>query len=64
MTPIQAAYAKGIKDAREMAMIAAITIESRDDHREVRQQAAAAALHGFADGLAQLLPAKNGVGSQ
>ena len=27
MTPTEAAYAKGIRDAREMAMIAAVTIE-------------------------------------
>ncbi|MCJ2127296.1 hypothetical protein [Methylobacterium sp. E-045] len=56
MTPReQAAYLKGIRDARQMAMIAAVTIEARDDHREVRQQAASAALHGLAEGLKQLL---------
>ena len=58
MTPTEAAYAQGIRDAREMAMIAAVTIEARDDHRDLRQQAAAAALLGLAEGLAHLLPAK------
>ena len=58
MTPTEAAaYAKGIRDAREMAMIAAVTIEARDDHRDLRQQAAAAALLGLAAGLQNLLPA-------
>ncbi|MCC0808055.1 hypothetical protein FPV16_17870 [Methylobacterium sp. W2] len=56
----QAAYARGVREARQMAMIAAVTIEARDDHREVRQQAAAAALHGLAEGLKQLLPTKTG----
>ncbi|KQO49942.1 hypothetical protein [Methylobacterium sp. Leaf85] len=57
MTPTeQAAYLRGVKDAREMAMVAAITIEARDDHRDLRQKAAAAALHGLAEGLARLIP--------
>ena len=34
-----------------MALTAAVTLEIRDDAREVRQQAAVAALHGFAAGL-------------
>ncbi|MHC2021383.1 hypothetical protein [Methylobacterium sp. CM6247] len=35
MTPSeQAAYARGVQEAREMALIAAVTIEARDDHRE------------------------------
>lgn len=59
MTPReQAAYLKGILDAREFATIAAVTIEARNDHREVRQQAASAALHGLAEGLKQLVPQK------
>ncbi|KQO59062.1 MULTISPECIES: hypothetical protein [unclassified Methylobacterium] len=57
MTPAEAAaYARGVREAREMAMIAAVTIEARDDHRDLRQQAASAALHGLAEGLAHLLP--------
>ena len=47
----QAAFAAGIQAARQAAMTAAVTIEVRDDAREVRQQAAAAALHGLAAGL-------------
>ncbi|TXM63785.1 hypothetical protein FV226_27240 [Methylobacterium sp. WL12] len=46
-----AAFAAGIQAARQAAMTAAVTIETRDDAREVRQQAAAAALHGLAAGL-------------
>jgi hypothetical protein len=41
-----------------MATIAAVTIEARDGHREVRQQAASAALHGLTEGLKQLVPQK------
>lgn len=52
MTPReQAAFVAGIETARQMAMTAAVTIEVRDDAREVRQQAAAAALQGLASGL-------------
>ena len=52
MTPRErAAFVAGIETARQMAMAAAVTIEVRDDGREVRQQAAAAALQGLADGL-------------
>ena len=52
MTPReQAAFIAGIQAARQAAMTAAVTIEVRDDAREVRQQAAAAALHGLAAGL-------------
>lgn len=52
MTPReQAAFAAGIQAARQAAMTAAVSIEIRDDAREVRQQAAAAALHGLAAGL-------------
>jgi len=46
----QAAFNAGVEAMRQMAMIAAITIENRDDAREVRQQAAVAALHGLAEG--------------
>ncbi|MCJ2039074.1 hypothetical protein MKK55_08930 [Methylobacterium sp. J-059] len=52
MTPRElAAFTAGIQAARQAAMTAAVTIEVRDDAREVRQQAAAAALHGLAAGL-------------
>jgi PPE-repeat protein len=46
----QAAFA-GIEAAWQMALTAAITIKVRDDAGAVRQQAAAAALQGLADGL-------------
>lgn len=52
MTPReQAAFAAGIQAARQAAMTVAVTNEVRDDAREVRQQTAAAALHGLAAGL-------------
>ncbi|WP_082558066.1 hypothetical protein [Methylobacterium sp. Leaf361] len=55
MTPReQAAFAAGIETARQMALTAAVTIEVREDARAVRQQAAAAALQGLADGLRAL----------
>lgn len=47
----QAAFAAGIETARQMALTAAVTIEVREDGREVRQQAAVAALQGLAEGL-------------
>ncbi|MHC2017784.1 hypothetical protein [Methylobacterium sp. CM6247] len=50
MTPTEAAaYARGVEEAREFAMIAVLTIEARYDHREIRQQAASAALYGLAE---------------
>lgn len=56
MTPReQAAFNAGIEAARQAALIAAVTIEVRDDASEVRQQAAAAALHGLAAGLKDAL---------
>ncbi|MCJ2136649.1 hypothetical protein MKK69_21805 [Methylobacterium sp. J-026] len=52
MTPReQAAFTAGIETARQMALTAAVTMETREDAREVRQQAAVAALHGLAAGL-------------
>ena len=49
MTPSeQAAFAAGIQAARQAAMTAAVSIEVRDGAAEVRQRAAAAALHGLA----------------
>ena len=47
----QAAFAAGIETARQMALTAAVSIEVRADAQEVRQQAAAAALQGLAEGL-------------
>jgi hypothetical protein len=47
----QAAFAAGIETARQMALMAAVTIEVREDASELRQQAAAAALQGLAEGL-------------
>jgi len=47
----QAAFAAGIKTAWQMALIAAMTIESREGSGIVRDQAAVAALRGLADGL-------------
>lgn len=55
MTPRErAAFAAGIEHARQMALIAAVTIETRDDAGEVRQRAAVAALQGLAEGLRDL----------
>lgn len=47
----EAAFAAGIEAARQAALVAAVTIETRDDANEIRQQAAAAALQGLAAGL-------------
>lgn len=56
MTPReQAAFNQGVEAMRQMAMTAAVTIEVRDDAGAVRQQAAAAALHGLAEGGKVLL---------
>lgn len=56
MTPRErAAFNQGVDAMRQMAMTAAVTIEVRDDARAVRQQAAAAALHGLAEGAQVLL---------
>ena len=52
----QAAFNAGVEAVRQMALIAAVTIEARDDAREVRQRAATAALQGLAAGAAHLLP--------
>ena len=51
----QAAFAAGIETARQMALTAAVTGEVRDDAQAVRQQAAAAALQGLAEGLQELM---------
>lgn len=47
----QAAFAAGIETARQMALITAMTIETRDGSEILRDQAAVAALQGLADGL-------------
>lgn len=49
------AYNAGVEALRQMAMVAALTIEARDDARKLHQQAAAAALHDLADGAKALL---------
>ena len=51
----RAAYNAGIEAARQMAMVAAVTLEYLDDAREVRQRAAAAALQGLAEGARALM---------
>jgi hypothetical protein len=53
-----AAFNAGVEAVRQMALIAAVTIEARGDAKEVRQRAAAAALVGLAEGAAQLLAPK------
>ena len=56
MTPNeQAAFNAGVEAMRQMAMVAAISIETRDDANDLRQRAAAAALHGLAEGAKALL---------
>lgn len=58
----QAAFNAGIEAARQMAMVAAVTIETREDAADLRQRAAAAALLGFAEGARALVvePATDG----
>lgn len=52
MTPReQAAFVARVETARQMALITAMTIETRDGSGIVRDQAAVAALQGLADGL-------------
>ena len=46
-----ATYNAGIETARQLALITAMTIETRDTPGTVREQAAVAALQGLADGL-------------
>ncbi|CAA2108986.1 hypothetical protein MBUL_04479 (plasmid) [Methylobacterium bullatum] len=53
----RAAFNAGVNAVRQMAMIAAITIEVREDGRDLRQRAAAAALQGLAEGSRALLVA-------
>ena len=56
MTPRErTAFNAGVEAARQMAMVAAIALENRDDAQAVRQQAAAAALAGFAEGARALM---------
>ena len=56
MTPReQAAFNAGVEAARQMALVAAVSLEIRDDSQAVRQKAASAALQGFADGAKVLL---------
>lgn len=56
MTPRErAAYNAGIQACQQMAMVAAVTIEVRDDAADLRQRAASAALLGLADGIKALI---------
>lgn len=56
MTPREVeAYNTGIRAVLDMATIAAVTIETRDDSQGIRQRAAAAALQGLAEGAKSLL---------
>ena len=56
MTPREtAAFNAGVEAMRQMAMTAAVSIEVRDDAGAIRQQAAAAALHGLAEGACELM---------
>lgn len=50
----QAAFAAGIETARQMALTAAVTIETRNDAGELRHRGAVAALQGLAEGLRTL----------
>lgn len=54
----QAAFRAGVLAAQQMALVAAVSIEVREDARELRQQAAAAALQGLATGLVETFLAK------
>lgn len=51
----RSAYNNGIEAVRQAALIAAVTIEVRDDAGGLRQQAAIAALQGLADGARALM---------
>lgn len=60
MTPREAAaYNAGIELVRQMAMAAAVTMETRDDATDVRKQAAVAALSALAEGARSLLISKD-----
>lgn len=59
MTPRErAAYNAGIAQMRTMATIAAVTLENRPNTDDLRHRAAAAALHGLAEGARALIPFK------
>lgn len=60
MTPRErSAFNEGIEAVRQMAMIAAVTIEVRDDAGRVQHQAAVAALQALADGARSLMAMEN-----
>jgi hypothetical protein len=46
-----AAYHAGLRQAADMALVAALTLEMRADGAEIRQRAAIEALRGLAEGL-------------
>lgn len=47
----RAAYHAGLRQAADMALVAALTLEMRNDGAEIRQSAAIEALRGLAEGL-------------
>ncbi|KAB1068191.1 hypothetical protein F6X51_27145 [Methylobacterium planeticum] len=56
MTPRErAAFRAGIETMRQIALLSAVNLEVRDDARELRQQAAVAALQGLAEGAKELM---------
>ena len=56
MTPAKrTAYNAGIKAMRQMALAAAVTLETREDGTGLRHQAAIAALQGLAEGAQSLM---------
>ncbi|MCJ2020160.1 hypothetical protein MKK84_22465 [Methylobacterium sp. E-065] len=56
MTPRErSAYNAGIEAVRQMAMVSAVTIETRDDAGRVQSQAAVATLQALAEGARDLM---------
>ena len=56
----QAAFNAGIEAMRQMALAAAVTLETREDGTGLRHQAAIAALRGLAEGADALMLATTG----
>ena len=51
----EAAFNQGVEAARQMALVAAVTLEVREGESDVRHRAASAALQGFAEGAKVLV---------
>lgn len=51
----RAAFNAGIEACRQMVMVTAITLETREGSAGLRSRAAVAALHGLAEGLDALM---------